>query len=69
VSADSRALGAEEDYERDWSGDGLDNDCDGVVDEECEENTCSAYGQSCESASDCCDDLPCTAGICRVPLG
>jgi hypothetical protein len=49
--------------------DGLDNDCDGVVDEECEENTCSAYGQSCESASDCCDDLPCTAGICRVPLG
>jgi hypothetical protein len=49
--------------------DGLDNDCDGVVDNDCVENMCHAYGESCDSASDCCDDVPCDEGVCRVPLG
>jgi len=30
---------------------------------------CATYGQTCQDAGDCCNDVPCTAGICRVPLG
>jgi hypothetical protein len=49
--------------------DGLDNDCDGIVDNDCVEHMCSDYGQSCSSGADCCDDVPCDEGVCRVPLG
>ena len=49
--------------------DGLDNDCDGVVDNDCVEHECKDYGQSCSSGADCCDNVPCSEGVCRVPLG
>jgi hypothetical protein len=28
---------------------------------------CSQYGQICSVDSDCCNAIPCTAGICRIP--
>ena len=28
---------------------------------------CSQYGQICTVDSDCCNAIPCTAGICRIP--
>jgi hypothetical protein len=49
--------------------DGLDNDCDGVVDNDCVDRVCKEYGQQCETSSDCCNDVPCDNGICRVPFG
>jgi len=30
---------------------------------------CSEYGQTCQQTSDCCNGVPCTTGICRVPFG
>jgi hypothetical protein len=30
---------------------------------------CSEYGQTCDQSSDCCNGVPCTQGVCRVPLG
>jgi hypothetical protein len=30
---------------------------------------CALYGQSCQNDDDCCNDVPCTDGICRVPIG
>lgn len=31
--------------------------------------SCSEYGQLCNGGSDCCNAVPCTDGICRVPAG
>jgi hypothetical protein len=31
--------------------------------------SCSEYGQICSGNSDCCNAVPCTAGICRFPPG
>jgi hypothetical protein len=28
---------------------------------------CSQYGQICNSNPDCCNGIPCTGGICRIP--
>ena len=28
---------------------------------------CSQYGQICASATDCCNAIPCSAGVCRIP--
>lgn len=30
---------------------------------------CAEYGQICDTGADCCNDVPCTNGICRVPFG
>ncbi|NRA33441.1 MAG: hypothetical protein HRU17_08890 [Polyangiaceae bacterium] len=30
--------------------------------------TCGEYGQNCDVDSDCCNDIPCTAGSCRFPV-
>jgi hypothetical protein len=30
---------------------------------------CSEYGQLCKGNSDCCNGVPCTNGVCRVPPG
>jgi hypothetical protein len=40
-------------------GNGLDDDCDGQVDEDC----CTQNGYSCSSNSDCCSGL-CSCGSC-----
>lgn len=32
-------------------------------------SSCAEYGQICGSAADCCNSVPCTDGICRVPFG
>ncbi len=31
--------------------------------------TCSEYGQLCDVAGDCCNNVPCTDGVCRFDLG
>jgi hypothetical protein len=30
---------------------------------------CATYGQSCDEDGDCCNDVPCTDGVCRVEIG
>ena len=30
--------------------------------------TCALYGQSCQTAADCCTNIPCTNGRCEFPL-
>ena len=32
-------------------------------------DTCSEYGQLCDTAGDCCNSVPCTDGVCRYDLG
>ena len=31
--------------------------------------SCSQYGQQCTTGADCCNNVPCDQGVCRVPLG
>jgi hypothetical protein len=34
-----------------------------------DEPGCSQYGQQCSEDGDCCNGVPCSQGICRVPIG
>lgn len=29
---------------------------------------CSFYGQSCQTSADCCNNVPCSGGVCRQPV-
>jgi hypothetical protein len=31
--------------------------------------SCAQYGQMCDNDNDCCNDIPCTDNICRIPIG
>ena len=42
--------------------DGTDNNCSGVVDDNCPE--CQLYQQTCETTADCCEPFVCQNGIC-----
>ena len=45
---------------------GLDDDCDGIVDEGAQ---CRGLGASCTATADCGADLTCNAGLCRTQCG
>jgi hypothetical protein len=42
---------------------------DGGVPDSGTTTDCALYGQYCEDDPDCCNDIPCTDNVCRVPIG
>lgn len=42
--------------------------CQPPVDDAGTDGGCAFYGQSCTTASDCCNNVPCTGGRCVVPI-